>query len=48
MIYLDASFFFFFSIYNNIICKAEIGNKSSSEADTTFMVIQCLTFDSLF
>ena len=43
----DASFFFLFCIYDNIICKAEVGNKSSSDADTTFMVTQCLTHDSL-
>ena len=43
----DAHFFFLFCIYDNVICKAEVGNKSSSDADTTFMVIQCLTHDSL-
>ena len=30
-----------------VICKAEVGDKSSPVADTTFMVIQCLTHDSL-
>ena len=43
MVYQDASF----CIYDNVICKAEVGNKSSSDADTYFMVIQCLTRDSL-
>ena len=47
MVYQDASFFFLFCIYDNVICKAETGNKSSSDADTTCMVIQCLTHDSL-
>ena len=44
-VYQDA--FFLFCIYDNVICKAEVGNKSSSDADTTFMVIQCPTDDSL-
>ena len=39
--------FFLFCIYNDVICKAEVGNKLSSDADTTFMVIQCLAHDSL-
>ena len=34
-----------FCINDNAICKAEVG-KSSSDADTTFMVIQSLTHDS--
>ena len=34
----DASFFFLFCIYDNVICKAEFGNKSSSDADTTFNI----------
>ena len=46
-VYQDASFFFLFCIYDNVICKAEVGNKSSTDADTTFMVIQCHTHDSL-
>ena len=46
-VYQDNTFFFLFFIYNNVICKANIGNQSSSDADTTFMVIQCLTHDSL-
>ena len=35
-LYQDASFFFLFCIYDNVICKAEIGNKSSSDADSTW------------
>ena len=35
------------AFYDNAICNAEVGNKSSSDADTTFMVVQCLTHDSL-
>ena len=35
------------SFYDNVICKAEVGNESSTDADTTFMVIQSLTHDSL-
>ena len=27
--------------------SAEVGNKQSFDADTTFMVVQCLTCDSL-
>ena len=27
MVYLDASFFFLFCIYDNVICKVEVGNK---------------------
>ena len=46
-VYQDASLFFLFCIYDNVICKAEVGNESSSDADTAFMVIQCLTYDSL-
>ena len=46
-VYQDASFFFLFCIYDNVICKVEVGKKSSSDADTTFMVIQYLTHDSL-
>ena len=46
MVYQDASLFFLFCIYDNVICKAEIGNESSPDADTTFMVIQSLTHDS--
>ena len=38
---------FRFCIYDNVICKAEVGNESSPDADTTFMVIQSLTHDSL-
>ena len=45
-VYQDTSFFFLFCIYVNIICKAEVSNKSSSDADTTAMVMQCLTHDS--
>ena len=48
VVYQDASFFFLFCIYDNVICKVEVGNKSSSDADTTFMVIHCLTHDSLY
>ena len=44
-VYQDASFFFLFCIYDSVICKAEVGKESSP--DTTFMVIQCLTLDSL-
>ena len=44
---VDASFFFHFCLYDNVICKAEVGNKLSSNADNTFMAIQCLTHDSL-
>ena len=47
-VYQEASFFFLFCIYDNVICKAEVSNKSSCDADTTFMVIQCLTYDSLY
>ena len=43
----DARFFFLFCIYINFIYKAEVGNKSSSDADTTLMVIQRLKHDSL-
>ena len=43
----DASLFFFFCIYDKVICKAEVGNESSPDADTTFMVIQSLTHGSL-
>ena len=32
---------------DNAICKAEVANKLSSDADTTFIVIQCLTHGSL-
>ena len=46
-VYQDASLFFFFCIYDNVICKAEVGNESSPDADTTFIVIQSLTHDSL-
>ena len=46
-VYQDASFFFLFCIYDKVICKAEVGNKLSSDTSTTFMVIQCLTYDSL-
>ena len=46
MVYQDASLFFF-CFYDNVICKAEVGNESSPDADTTFMVIQSLTHDSL-
>ena len=38
---------FLFCIYDNVTCKTKVGNKSSYDADTTFMVIQCLTHDSL-
>ena len=37
MAYQDASFFFLFCIYYIVICKAEVGNRSSSDADTAFM-----------
>ena len=47
-VYQDASLFFLFCIYDNDICKAEVDNESSSDADTTFMVIQSLTHDSLW
>ena len=33
MVYQDASFFFLFCIYENVICKAEVGSKSSSDAE---------------
>ena len=46
-VYQEDSLFFLSCIYDNVICKAEVGNESSSDADTTFMVIQCLTHDSL-
>ena len=46
-VYQDASLFFLFCIYDNVICKAEVGNESSPDADTAFMVIQSLTHDSL-
>ena len=39
MVYQDASFFLF-CIYENVICTVEAGNKSFSDADTTFMVIK--------
>ena len=38
-VYQDASLFFLFWIYDSVICKVEVGNESSSDADTTFMVI---------
>ena len=44
---LGRHFFFLFCIYDNFICKAEVGNKSSSDADTTSMVTQRLTHDYL-
>ena len=47
MVYQDAAFFYPFCIYDKVIYKAEVGNQSSSDADTTFMVCQCLTHDSL-
>ena len=47
-LFQDASFFLNFCIYDNVICKAEVGNKSSPDAHTTFMVIQCLTHDSVW
>ena len=46
-VYQDASLFFLFCIYDNVICKAEVDNESTPDADTTFMVIQSLTYDSL-
>ena len=46
-VYKDVSFFLLFCIYDDAICKVEVGNQPSSDADTTFMVIQCLTHDSL-
>ena len=46
-VYQDASLFFFFCIYDNFICKAKVDNESSPDADTTFVVIQSLTHDSL-
>ena len=46
-VYQDASLFFLFCIYDNVICKAEVGNESSPDADTTFMVFESLTHDSL-
>ena len=45
--YQDASLFFLFCIYDNVICNAEVGNEAAPDADTTFMVIQSLTHDSL-
>ena len=33
-VYQDASFFFLFCIYDNVICIAEVGNESSPDADT--------------
>ena len=47
VVYQDASIFFLFCIYNNVICKAEAGNESSPDADTVFIVTQSLTHDSL-
>ena len=38
MVYQDVSFFFLFYIYNIVISKAEIDDKLSSDADTTFVV----------
>ena len=38
-VYQDASFFLIFCIYDYAICKAEVGNKSSSDADITIMAI---------
>ena len=36
------------NFYVSVICKVEVGNKPSSDADITFMLmIQCLTYDSL-
>ena len=46
MVYQDISFFFLSCIYDNVICKMEVGNKPTSDAETTFIVIQCLTYDS--
>ena len=46
-VYQDASLIFLFCIYYNVICKAEVGNGSSLDADTTFMVIKSLKHDSL-
>ena len=46
-VYQDANFFFLICIYDNVICKPEVGSNSSSDADTTFMVIQCLTRNML-
>ena len=34
-----------FVFYDNVICKAEVGNESSPDADTTFMIIQSLTYE---
>ena len=34
--------------YNNVIYKVEVGNESSPDADTIFMVIQSLTHFSLW
>ena len=36
-VYQVASFFFLFCNYDKVICKAEVGNKSSSDADTSFI-----------
>ena len=47
MVHQDASLFYLFCFYDTVICKAEVGNKSSFGADTIIMVIQCLTHDSL-
>ena len=47
MVYQDVSFFSLFCINGNVICKAEIDNKPTFDADTIFMAIQCLTYDSL-
>ena len=35
MVYQEGSLFFLFCIYDNVICKVEVGNESSPDADTT-------------
>ena len=45
-LYQDVSVFLL-CIYDNVICKADVGNEPSSDADATFKVTQCLTHESL-
>ena len=47
MIYQNISFSPLFSINNNNICKANVGNKPSLNVGITFIVFQCHTCDSL-
>ena len=35
-VYQDFNIFFLFCIFNNVICRTEVGNKSSSDADTIY------------